>query len=108
MANPPRIWISSETPAAGEILRVRAQITHVMESGLRLDEAGAPIPRNTLERFEASFDGSPVLIWEPETAVSQNPYIEFTFRAVRSGVLKMVWTDASGVIAEAEQSLTLS
>ncbi|VDC29231.1 thiosulfate oxidation carrier complex protein SoxZ [Pseudogemmobacter humi] len=108
MANPPRIWISNEAPAKDEIVRVRAQVVHVMESGLRQDEAGNPIPRDTLERFEARLNEALLLDWQPETAVAQNPYIEFTFRARESGVLKMVWSDASGIFAEAEKTITLS
>lgn len=108
MANPPRIWISNETPAQGEIVRVRAQVVHVMESGLRLDETGAPIPRDTLERFEARLGAAVLLDWQPETAVAQNPYIEFTFKARESGILKMTWTDARGIFAEAEKEITLA
>ncbi|NPD17670.1 thiosulfate oxidation carrier complex protein SoxZ [Xinfangfangia sp. D13-10-4-6] len=108
MANPPRIWLSSETPAAGEIVRVRAQVVHIMESGLRLDAAGNAIPRDTLERFSATLGDDVILDWFPETAISQNPYIEFTFKARESGVLKMIWSDQNGVLAEAERAITLS
>ncbi|MDN3711260.1 thiosulfate oxidation carrier complex protein SoxZ [Paracoccus cavernae] len=107
MARPPRIWISSETPAAGEVVRVRAQIVHVMESGLRLDAAGALIPRNTLTHFTATIGEALILDWVPETAISQNPYIEFTFKARLSGTLTMVWSDATGVVAEASQEITV-
>lgn len=108
MANPPRIWLSNETPAKDEIVRVRAQVVHIMESGLRLDETGQPIPRDTLERFEARLGESLILEWLPETAIAQNPYIEFTFRARESAVLKMIWTDQRGILAEAERQITLS
>ena len=108
MANPPRIWLSNETPAKDEIIRVRAQMTHVMESGLRLDASGQPIPRDTLERFEAHLAGELILSWQPETAISQNPYLEFTFRARESGKLTMVWSDPTGVVAEAERDITVS
>lgn len=108
MANPPRIWLSSETPAKDEIVRVRAQVVHIMESGLRLDAAGAPIPRDTLMRFEAWLGDALVLDWLPETAISQNPYIEFTFKARESAVLKMTWTDQNGILAEVERQITTS
>lgn len=107
MSRPPRIWISNQTPAAGEIVRVRAQIVHAMESGFRLDAAGRPIPEDILTGFNASLGDTLLLDWAPETAVSQNPYIEFTFAARRSGTLRMVWTDATGVIAEAEEEITV-
>lgn len=108
MARPPRIWLSNETPALGEVVRVRAQIVHVMESGLRLDALGALIPRNTLSHFTAKLGEDLILDWVPETAISQNPYIEFTFKARQSGTLTMVWSDATGTVAEARQEIIVS
>lgn len=108
MANPPRIWLSTVTPAKDEIVRVRAQVVHVMESGLRMEADGTAIPRDTLERFEARLGEDLILEWLPETAISQNPYIEFTFKARQSGVLKMTWADQRGIFTEAEREITLS
>lgn len=105
MARPPRIWISNETPAPGEVVRVRAQVVHVMESGFRVDAEGQPIPEDLLTGFTAMLDDTLLMEWLPETAISQNPYIEFTFAARTSGRLRMVWSDRSGVIAEAEREI---
>ena len=107
MSRPPRIWISNETPARDEIVRVRAQIVHAMESGFRLDANGEAIPANLLTGFTAWLDDQVLLECLPETAISQNPYLEFTFAARRSGTLRMVWTDASGTVAEAERTITV-
>lgn len=107
MARPPRIWISSETPAVAEILRVRAQVVHVMESGFRIDAQGQSIPADILTGFIATLDDALLLEWTPETAVAQNPYIEFTFAARQSGTLRMIWTDESGTVAEAERVITV-
>ena len=41
MIRPPRIWISNASPALGEVVRVRTQLNHPMESGFRRDAAGA-------------------------------------------------------------------
>ncbi len=47
MNKPARVWVSNEKPKAGDILRVRAQMEHVMETGLRNDPAtGQPRPRH--------------------------------------------------------------
>lgn len=108
ISKPPRIWISNETPQKGEIIRVRAQIVHAMESGFRLDADGQPIPRDILMGFAATLGDDLLLEWLPETAISQNPYIEFTFSARRSGLLRMVWTDGDGVVAEAEREIWLA
>lgn len=108
MSRPPRIWISNETPAKDEIVRVRAQIVHVMESGFRLDANGDPIPADILTGFTATLGDTLLMEWLPETAISQNPYLEFTFAARQPGTLRMVWTDESGIVAEAEREITLA
>ena len=105
MSRPPRIWISNETPEKGEILRVRAQIVHPMETGFRFGPDGEPLPMNIVTRFQALLDDDLLLEWQPETAISQNPYIEFTFAARHSGTLRMVWSDGSGVTDEAEREI---
>ena len=52
-AKPPRVWVSNANPKKGEVLRVRAQMEHVMESGLRTDPATGKVrPRNIVNRFE--------------------------------------------------------
>lgn len=94
----PRTWISNANPAASEVVRVRALIEHPMESGLRLDAEGNDIPRNIVNTFEAALDGELLFRWQPETAISQNPYIEFTFTAHRSGELQLKWLDDEGAV----------
>lgn len=94
----PRTWISNANPAAGEVVRVRALIEHPMESGLRLDAEGKEIPRNIVNTFEAALDGELLFNWQPETAISQNPYIEFTFTARSSGELQLKWLDDEGAV----------
>lgn len=79
MQKPPRTWISNATPKQGELVRVRAQIEHTMESGLRTDAAGQIRPRNIVTRFEARLGPTLLLAWEPGISVAPNPYIEFTF-----------------------------
>ena len=105
---PPRVWISNASPKKGEVLRVRAQIEHVMESGLRTDEAGKIRPRNIVTRFEARLGPTLLFAWEPGIAVSQNPYIEFTFLARESGELNMLWKDEQGQTLNAQKAITVS
>ncbi|MDD2867348.1 thiosulfate oxidation carrier complex protein SoxZ [Neomegalonema sp.] len=108
MSRPPRLWISSATPAKGEIIRVRVQIQHVMESGFRLDWNGAPLERNLLTRFEARLNETLLMEWEPGASISQNPYVEFAFAARESGTLRMLWLDDRGMRLEAEREIILS
>ena len=107
MQKPPRIWISNATPKQGEVVRVRAQIEHVMESGLRTDAAGNIRPRNIVTRFEARLGSVLLLAWEPGISVAQNPYIEFTFLARESGELHLLWKDDAGQALSAQKSIAV-
>ncbi|WP_397473831.1 thiosulfate oxidation carrier complex protein SoxZ [Pusillimonas sp.] len=103
----PRIWISNDSPKQGEVVRVRALIEHRMESGMRLGPDGKTIARNIVSKFEARLDDDLLFTWEPETAVSQNPYIEFTFVARRSGELRMGWIDDAGTVVKGSKLLSV-
>ena len=105
---PPRIWISNATPKKGELLRVRAQIEHIMESGLRSDAEGKIRPRNIVTRFEARLGQTLLFAWEPGISIAQNPYIEFTFLARESGELNMLWKDEQGQTLSAQKTITVS
>ena len=109
MQKPPRIWISNATPKKGEVLRVRAQMEHTMESGLRTDPAtGKTRPRNIVTRFEARLGSALLFTWTPGIAVAQNPYIEFTFLARESGELALLWKDDSGQTLNAQKTIAVA
>ncbi|WP_027995125.1 thiosulfate oxidation carrier complex protein SoxZ [Simplicispira psychrophila] len=107
MQKPPRIWVSNATPAKHEVLRVRAQMEHTMESGLRQDAEGKLRPRNIVTRFEARLGNTLLFSWEPGISVSQNPYIEFTFLARESGVLHLHWKDDTGQMLSTQKTITV-
>ena len=109
MSKPPRIWVSNATPKKGEVVRVRAQMEHVMESGLRTDPATGKVrPRNIVSRFEARLGNALLFSWEPGISIAQNPYIEFTFLARESGELNMLWKDDQGQTLNAQKAITVS
>ncbi|HUH86660.1 MAG TPA: thiosulfate oxidation carrier complex protein SoxZ [Pusillimonas sp.] len=103
----PRIWISNATPDQGELVRVRALIEHRMETGLRAGADGKPVARNIVSEFQARLNDDLLFEWQPETAISQNPYIEFTFVATKSGRLNMTWTDDSGAVVTGSTTVTV-
>ena len=109
MSKSPRIWVSNATPKKGEVLRVRAQMEHVMESGLRMDPATGKVrPRNIVSRFEARLGNALLFTWEPGISIAQNPYIEFTFLARESGELNMLWKDEQGQTLSAQKTIAVS
>lgn len=104
---PARIWLSNATPEVGELVRVRAMITHRMETGLRLDPEGNPTTKNIIHTFTATLNDEPLFSWYPETAISQNPYIEFTFVARQSGELRLEWVADDGEVFTGSSTLTV-
>ncbi len=107
MSQTPRLWISNASPKQGEVVRVRALIRHRMESGLRADANGDLIPRNIVTKFEARLGDDPLFTWEPETAVSQHPYLEFTFVARQNEELTMTWVDDEGEVVTGSQTISI-
>ena len=107
MSQAPRIWISNSSPKQDEIVRVRAQTRHRMESGMRTDAEGELIPRNIVSKFEARLSDDLLFVWEPETAITQHPYLEFTFVARKSEDLTMIWTDDLGEVVTGSQTISI-
>lgn len=109
MQKPPRIWVSNANPKKGEVLRVRAQMEHTMESGLRTDPATGKLrPRNIVTHFEAKLGNALLFSWAPGTSISQNPYIEFTFMARESGELRLHWKDDAGQTLKAQKTIAVA
>lgn len=104
----PRIWLSNTSPAKNENVRVRAVIVHRMDTGLRLNHDGEAIARNIINHFTATFNQQLLFEWQPETAIAQNPYLEFTFKARESGTLTMRWEDDAGKVFTSDTEITLS
>lgn len=92
----PRIRLSSSDVARGEIIDVKTLLSHVMESGQRRDVNGERVPRKIINRFACEFNGRPVFSCDLEPAIAANPYIQFRFRALQSGELRLTWTDDDG------------
>ncbi|HWM80645.1 MAG TPA: thiosulfate oxidation carrier complex protein SoxZ [Pseudolabrys sp.] len=104
----PRIWISTRTPPKGSVVTVKTMVTHPMETGMRKNAQSMPIPRNIIERFECSLAGDTLMSWQLDTAISQNPYLEFRFVAQRSGELKMLWVADDGARIEVIDTITVA
>lgn len=101
----PRVWLSSRKPAKGDVVTVRAMVAHPMETGLRKQASGEMIPRNIVNAFTCALDGQPLFVWNPETAVSPSPYLEFRFIASTGGELVMRWIDDRNQTIEARETI---
>lgn len=80
----------------GEIIQIKALISHVMETGYRRTSLGAVIPRDILRRFVCTYNGEEVFRAEMYPAIAANPYFAFNAVATESGTIAFTWSGDNG------------
>ena len=93
MPDPMRI----RAQVAGDKSTVRALMSHEMETGLRKDAAGKPIPAWYIQQVSAQLNGKPVMSAQWGPAVSKNPYLQFSVKGAKAGdKVSITWVDNKG------------
>lgn len=82
----------------GEIIQIRAIISHPMETGHRRDTRGAVIPRDIITQVVARYDGAEIFRAELFPAMSAFPYIAFNTRATVTGPVSITWRGDNGFL----------
>ena len=108
MSVKPRIKLDKKQAKQGELVEVKALVSHVMETGQRKDAQGNVIPRKILNKFTCTVNGKQVFAADFETAISANPYIQFKFKALEWGPVVLTWTDDDGSTIIGEEAITVS
>ena len=108
MAVKPRIKLDKKDAKKGDLVEVKALVSHVMENGLRRDASGNVVPRKILNKFTCTVAGKQVFAADFEPAVSANPYIQFKFKATESGPVVLTWHDDDGSTIVGEEKITVS
>ena len=94
MSEPSRI----RAQVQGDKTMVRALLAHEMESGQRKDAAGRIIPAWFIQHVQATHNGRVVMSAFWGTAVSKNPFLQFSFKGGKPGdKLAITWMDNRGV-----------
>jgi sulfur-oxidizing protein SoxZ len=104
----PRIKLDKKDAKKGDIIEVKALVSHIMETGQRKDRDGKVIPRKILNKFTCTVNGKEVFSADFEPAVSANPYIQFKFKAMESGPVVLTWIDDDGSKIVGEDRITVS
>jgi sulfur-oxidizing protein SoxZ len=108
MSVKPRIKLDKKQAKQGDLVEVKALVSHVMETGQRKDAQGNVIPRKILNKFTCTVNGKQVFAADFEPAVSANPYVQFKFKATESGPVVLTWTDDDGSTIVGEEVITVS
>ena len=93
MSDPMRI----RAQAQGDKITVRVLVSHEMESGQRKDAAGKVVPAWFIQSINATWNGKTVMSAQWGTAVSKNPYMQFSFKGGKAGEKVILnWVDNHG------------
>ncbi|WP_421994722.1 thiosulfate oxidation carrier complex protein SoxZ [Reyranella sp.] len=84
----------------GELVELKALILHPMETGFRPGTNGRLIPRNIIERFVATWNGSEIFSMAFSPAIAANPFVSFFAVAAESGTVTFRWTGDEGFAVE--------
>ena len=93
MSDPMRI----RAQVAGANATVRVLMSHEMETGQRRDAGGKVIPAWHITEVTATHNGKPVMTAEWGSAVSKNPFLQFTVKGAKLGdKIGVTWKDNRG------------
>jgi len=91
----------------GEIIEIKALISHVMETGFRHDQLGMRIERDIIRLFRCTYNGAEIFRAEFYPAIAANPFISFTTVAQESGTIRFEWTGDNAFSAAESAAITV-
>jgi sulfur-oxidizing protein SoxZ len=83
----------------GDIVEIKALISHPMETGYRVGPDGVRIPRDIIREFACFYNGEEIFRAELSPAIAANPFLSFWTTATESGTLTFRWTGDNGFAA---------
>lgn len=89
----------------GDIIEIKALISHPMETGFRPGTNGTIIPRNIIETFRCTYNGAEIFRMAMTPAIAANPFVAFFTTATESGTIEFSWTGDNGFTARETASI---
>ena len=97
-----------KTAKKGEVIELKALILHPMETGFRAGTNGRSIPRNIIERFVATWNGTEIFRMDMSPAIAANPFVSFFTVATESGTIGFRWTGDEGFAVEESVAIAVA
>jgi sulfur-oxidizing protein SoxZ len=91
----------------GEVIAIKALISHEMETGFRFDNVGKQIPRDIITTFVCTYNGAEIFRADFHPAIAANPFIAFHTVATDSGKIEFKWTGDNGFAATEAATITV-
>jgi sulfur-oxidizing protein SoxZ len=97
-----------ERAKRGEVIEIKALVSHPMETGYRRTQLGEAVPRDIIRRFVCAYNGVEVFRAELHPAIAANPFIAFSTVATESGTLTFQWTGDNGFSVTESARITVT
>jgi sulfur-oxidizing protein SoxZ len=91
----------------GDIIEIKALMSHIMETGFRRTTTGELVPRNIITSFSCTYNGTEVFRADLFPAIAANPFIAFSTIAMESGTFDFHWIGDRGFSETASASITV-
>ena len=91
----------------GDVIEIKALMSHIMESGYRRTAAGDLVPRDIITSFSCRYNGEEIFKAALYQAIAANPFITFHTVATESGTFAFQWTGDNGFTQDASAKITI-
>jgi sulfur-oxidizing protein SoxZ len=93
---------------SGEIFEIKSLISHPMETGFRVGFNGTLIPRDIIQSFTVTYNGTEIFRADLSSAIAANPFVSFFARATESGEIIFRWSGDNGFEAVETAPITVA
>src|SRR6201985_2645189 len=89
----------------GDVIEIKALMSHIMETGYRRTAAGDLVPRDIITSFACRYNGVEIFRADLFPAIAANPFITFFTVATDSGKFEFEWIGDLGFHENASASI---
>ena len=91
----------------GEIIEIKALMSHIMETGYRRTAAGDVVPRDIITSFACRYNGKEIFRADFFPAIAANPFMSFFTVAQESGKFEFEWIGDNGFVETASAAISV-
>jgi sulfur-oxidizing protein SoxZ len=91
----------------GDVIEIKALMSHIMEPGYRHTAAGDLVPRDIITSFACRYNGKEIFRADFSPAIAANPFMSFFTIAQESGKFEFEWIGDNGFSETASTSIAV-
>lgn len=91
----------------GDLIEIKALMSHIMETGFRHTPTGEAVPRDIITGFTCRYNNVEVFRADFFPAIAANPFISFFTTATDSGTFEFQWVGDKGFLETASAAITV-